>query len=106
MLSLLLAATIAAAPPVGASSDPAALNPHASELFERDPELSRWALRLFDANGDGWLTSYEAQTALNAFKEIADSNRDGRITVAEYEEAKRFIAARWALSDAGPPRRP
>jgi hypothetical protein len=71
-----------------------ALNPHASELFERDPVLREWAVRRFDTNRDGWLTLYEAQPALAAFKDIADGDRDGRITTWEYARGKEFVAAR------------
>ena len=73
----------------------ASFNPHANELFDRDAELRSWALTLYDANRDGWLTLYEAQPALQTFKEIADANRDGRVTTYEYARAKEFIAARW-----------
>ena len=75
----------------------AALNPHANALFDRDPQLKAWALKLFDANGDGWLTLYEAQPALAMFKEIADADRDGRVTTHEYARAKDFVIARWAV---------
>ena len=44
----------------------APINPHAVALFERDAELKAWALKLYDRNGDGWLTSFEAQPALAA----------------------------------------
>lgn len=71
------------------------LNPHANELFAMDPQLEAWALRLYDRNHDGWLTLYEAQPAFAAFREIADSDRDGRVTTAEYARAKEFIRARW-----------
>jgi hypothetical protein len=73
----------------------AAFNPHANELFERDPDLKAWALQLHDANRDGWLTLYEAQPAIRMFQEIADADRDGRITTHEYRLAKKFVAARW-----------
>lgn len=98
MLFLLVAAELAAGPTASAAPPPASINPHATELFERDPELSAWAVRIFDSNHDGWLTSFEAQAALDAFREIADVDHDGRVTVREYVEAKRFIGARWALS--------
>ena len=75
----------------------ATVNPNANELFDRDPELKTWALRLFDANHDGWLTLYEAQPALRAFKEIADADKDGRVTTYEYRRAKEFVTARWAV---------
>ena len=73
------------------------VNPHANELFDRDPELKAWALRLYDANRDGWLTLYEAQPAVTMFKDIADADRDGRVTTYEYSRAKEFVAARWAV---------
>lgn len=75
----------------------AAFNPHAGELFDRDPELKAWALKLHDANRDGWLTLYEAQPALRMFKEIADADNDGRVTTHEFRRAKEFVAARWAV---------
>ncbi|HVF84328.1 MAG TPA: hypothetical protein VM913_09190 [Sphingomicrobium sp.] len=70
------------------------INPAATELFERDAVLNGWALAAHDGNGDGWLTTYEAQLAAAAFKDLADADRNGRVTVSEYEEAKRFIVAR------------
>lgn len=73
----------------------APVNPHANELFDRDTDLRAWALRLYDGNRDGWLTLYEAQPALKMFKDIADADRDGRVTTHEYTRAKAFIAARW-----------
>ena len=79
-----------------ASLASAPVNPNANALFDRDPELKAWALRLFDTNHDGWLTLFEAQPAFLAFKEIADGNRDGRVTTFEYARAKEFVAARWA----------
>jgi hypothetical protein len=85
-IGLAAQATLASAP---------ALNPLANELFDRDPQLKAWALQLYDRNHDGWLTIYEAQPAYNEFKEIADANRDGRVTPQEYARAKEFVAARW-----------
>ena len=78
-----------------AAAASAPLNPHANALFDRDAELKAWALRLFDTNKDGWLTLYEAQPAVAMFKEIADADRDGRVTTHEYRRGKDFIAARW-----------
>ena len=78
----------------------ASLNPAAVELFERDPVLNGWALAAHDRNRDGWLTSYEAGAAAAAFKELADADGEGRVTVRESEEAKRFIVAR--SGNAGP----
>lgn len=89
MLQLIIAlagqAAIAASAPV---------NPNANALFDRDPTIRQWAVRNYDRNHDGWLTLYEAQPALAAFKDLADGNRDGRVTTYEYDRAKEFIAAR------------
>ena len=97
MLSLLLGlaapVTIAASGQV-ATPVPASVNTQANALFDRDAVLKEWALRLYDRNHDGWLTLYEAQPALAAFKQLADGNRDGRVTTYEYDRAKEFIAAR------------
>ena len=76
----------------------ARINPHAVELFEQDADLNAWAVRSYDRNGDGWLTLYEAQPAMSAFKDIADADGDGRVTVREYERAKAFVAARYDSS--------
>lgn len=73
----------------------AGFNPNANELFEHDMVLKSWAISQFDTNRDGWLTLYEAQPAVAAFRDIADGDSDGRITVAEFRRAKEFIAARW-----------
>lgn len=72
----------------------APINARAHELFDRDIALKAWALRHYDSNKDGWLTIYEAQPALAAFKDLADGDRDGRVTTYEYDRAKEFIAAR------------
>ena len=82
---------------LAAQASLASLNPHANELLDRDPQLKAWALRIFDTNHDGWLTLYEAQPALAAFKDIADADRDGRVTTYEFRRAKEFVAARWAV---------
>lgn len=95
MMEMLLAAALATSAPDGGS-----LNPRAAELFEGDAVLSAWALRRFDRNGDGWLTLYEAQPALAAFKEMADTNRDGRVSLDEYKTAKAFVAARDNLAES------
>jgi len=87
IIGLAAQATLASAP----------VNPNANELFDRDPELKAWALRLFDSNHDGWLTLFEAQPALKTFKEIADADKDGRVTTYEYQRAKDFVTARWAI---------
>lgn len=78
-----------------ASSAPAPLNPRAIEFIERDPVVKNWALARFDRNRDGWLTLYEAQEALDHFREIADEDRDGRITPREYDGGVAFVKARY-----------
>ncbi len=92
MIAALAFLLLQAAPP---TAEPAAFNPNANALFERDSVLREWAVRLYDRNGDGWLTLYEAQPAIVAFKNIADGDKDGRITTLEFRLAKEFIAARW-----------
>lgn len=98
MLVALMLATVVQAP-AAEPARAAVLNPDAVELFERSPELKAWALRLHDRNGDGWLSLYEAQPAVQALKEIADADRDGRVTVREFEAAQEFIRARWAAGN-------
>ena len=93
MTVMLLLLAFQAAPVEAAS-----VNPNATELFDRDADLSAWAVRNYDRNGDGWLTLYEAQPAIRAFKDIADTDRDGRVTVREFEEAKSFVAARYGAT--------
>ena len=92
-IGLAAQAALASAPALTPS--PASLNPHATELFERDSDLKAWALKLYDRNHDGWLTLYEAQPAFAEFKDIADADRDGRVTTYEFARAKEFLAARW-----------
>lgn len=91
LLPALALAAQSALPPYEASLP----NPRAAELFEREPVLKAWALRFHDANRDGWLTAYEASRAADAFRDLADSDRDGRVTTVEYRAAVAFIAARW-----------
>ena len=94
MISLLVSLALAAAPVSVPTSD-AALNPRAEDLIDSDPALKQWAVRLFDRNNDGWLTLYEAQPAVAGFREIADADHDGRVTVREFEAGLAFIAARY-----------
>ena len=98
MLSLVAAAALAAA----TAAPPTDLNPNAVGLFDRESALAAWAVRLYDSNHDGWLTSFEAQSAFAAFKRLADTDGDGRITVSEYAAARAFVVARYNLAAAAP----
>ncbi len=72
------------------------VNPEpARALFERDWVLMNWALKFYDANRDILLSPTEAQMAADAFRSMADSNGDGRVTTAEYRSARTFILARY-----------
>jgi len=95
MLALLLFAVAAAAPPSLPPVEASAPNPRVAELFDRDPALMAWALKRFDSNGDGWLTLFEAQRAADAFRDVADTDHDGRVTTSEHRSAVAFIVARY-----------
>jgi hypothetical protein len=92
---LAILAAAAASPPTDASAW-RLVNPKAIELFEADTKLMDWALARYDENHDGYLSIMEADDAATEFKTIADTNRDGQVTPAEYREARAFIVARWA----------
>jgi hypothetical protein len=96
ILSLLMGPGNALPAATGPSSDYQLVNPKAIELFEQDERLMRWALDFFDLDGDGRLSIREADLAARQFKHIADGNRDGQVTPAEYRAAVEFIVARWA----------
>ena len=97
MTKLLVLLLALAAVPLQAQPTPASasVGPGARELFERDWVLMNWALKYFDRNHDILLSPDEAQAAATEFRRIADSNQDGRITVAEYRSAREFILARY-----------
>lgn len=78
-----------------AATGEASLNPRAIDLVESDPAIHQWAVRSYDRNGDGWLTLFEAQPAVGGFQDIADEDRDGRVTVREYRAAVDFLRARY-----------
>ena len=71
------------------------LNPRALEFVERDPAVRQWALSRFDRNHDGWLTLFEAQEAVDEFRRIADENRDGHVSLREYQGGVAFVKARY-----------
>lgn len=97
MLPILIAMAAGAAELPTVDAIPSALRyPQATAFLDRDTSLKAWAVQIYDSNRDGWLTLYEAQPAMAAFKDIADSDGDGRITTTEYRRGIEFITARWA----------
>lgn len=70
----------------GLRAEPAAL-----ELFERDWVLMNWALKYFDADHDILLEPDEAALAADAFRRLADTSHDGRVTREEYRKARESI---------------
>ena len=76
-----------------ASAESARPNP-ARAVFENDWVLMNWALKFFDRDHDMMLSDGEAQAAAEAFRKMADTNRDGRITPQEYRAARAAILAR------------
>jgi hypothetical protein len=93
---LLLVATIAASPAVGAQRPPTPQpTPAALALFERDWVLMNWALKYHDADGDSGLSPAEGAAAAAAFRDMADKDHDGRVTPEEYRAAREAILARY-----------
>jgi hypothetical protein len=90
--ALIALSLVAIAPAAAAQPSTARLErPAALELFERDWVLMNWALKHFDRDGDILLEPSEAQAAAEAFRQIADSNHDGRVTPQEYRAARESI---------------
>jgi hypothetical protein len=85
-----------AAAPVAAQPTAASLKvtPAAQMLFERDWVLMNWALKHYDSDHDILLEPQEAQAAAQAFREMADTNHDGRVTPEEYRAAREEILER------------
>jgi hypothetical protein len=69
--------------------------PAAMQIFERDWVLMNWALKYYDSDRDILLQPGEARAAADAFRRMADTNGDGRVTTAEYRDARAFILARY-----------
>jgi len=65
------------------------------QIFERDWVLMNWALKYYDSDRDILLQPGEARAAADAFRRMADTNGDGRVTTAEYRDARAFILARY-----------
>jgi hypothetical protein len=75
-----------------AVAEPPQPNP-ARALFESDWVLMNWALKFFDRDHDIMLSDGEAQAAAEAFRKMADTNHDGRVTPEEYSAARAAILA-------------
>ena len=90
MLTPLLIAVAAATQPAPPAPTPAAMT-----LFERDWVLMNWALKYYDSDGDISLSPAEGAAAADAFRKLADSDRDGRITQSEYRAAREAILSRY-----------
>lgn len=78
----------------GSSGAPAP-TPAALQLFSGDAILMHWALRNYDEDGDISLSAAEAVKAADGFKEIADGDRDGRVTTYEFERGREYLLARF-----------
>ena len=98
-VSMLIAVTVASSTPAFAkdAEPPAQLGPTpvAMSLFQRDWVLMNWALKFYDADGNILLSPTEASAAADAFRKLADSDGDGRVTPAEFRAAREFILARY-----------
>src|SRR5438270_8269776 len=97
MIRLVAAFSLLVASPLLAQSATGRLQPTpaALQIFERDWVLMNWALKYYDADRDILLESNEAQAAADAFRGMADTNGDGRVTPEEYRAARAFILARY-----------
>jgi len=89
--------SLVAASAAGAQSRLPSLSPTpaALQIFERDWVLMNWALKYYDTDRDIMLQPNEAQAASDAFRRMADTDGDGRVTTAEYRDARAFILARY-----------
>ena len=87
-LSLAAAAAALPAQPTPASLETPA---PALKLFERDWVLMNWALKFHDTNRDVLIQRDEAEAASAAFRNLADADKDGRITPDEYRSARQKI---------------
>jgi len=93
VIRTVIALLLVSAGPALAQPTPASLKvtPAAQELFQRDWVLMNWALKFYDSNHDILLQPDEAQAAAQAFRRMADTNGDGRVTPEEYRAAREAI---------------
>ena len=94
-IALMMLAAAVPAPAQEPGPARASANPAARAIFEKDWVLMNWALKFHDRDRDILLSAGEAQTAANAFRALADTNRDGRVTRDEYRAARAAILARY-----------
>ena len=90
----IILAVMASAPALAAQAPPPP-TPASLALFERDWVLMNWALKYFDADDDIALSPAESAAAADAFRKLADTDRDGRVTPAEYRAAREAILQRY-----------
>jgi hypothetical protein len=97
MVRPLVLLALAASSPLAAQPAQSTLppTPAAQQIFQRDWVLMNWALKYYDADRNILLEPNEAQAAANAFRRIADTDGDGRVTPLEYRQARAFILARY-----------
>ena len=97
MFRILAASLVLAAAPALAQSAAPRLQPTpaAQRIFESDWVLMNWALKYFDSDHDYLLDPGEAQAAADAFRKIADTNGDGRVTKEEYRAARELILSKY-----------
>ena len=69
--------------------------PAAQRIFESDWVLMNWALKYYDADHDILLEPAEARAAAEAFRKMADTNGDGRVTPDEFRAARQSILERY-----------
>jgi hypothetical protein len=94
MVGLAALLALAAAQPLPTAAS-APVTKQARQIFEKDWVLMNWALKFYDADRDILLEPGEAEAAAQAFRAMADANRDGRVTTDEYRAAREFILARY-----------
>lgn len=87
--ALLLAQSAALSPAPHSANAP--VNQRVIEPFERDEVLKDWGMRFYDRDKDARLSLQEAWLAARAFKDIADKDRDGRITTSEYNHGRDYL---------------
>lgn len=89
----LLLLVLALASPLAAQPTQSTLppTPAAQQIFERDWVLMNWALKYYDVDHDVLLEPAEAAAAAARFRQIADTNHDGRVTPQEYRAARALI---------------